>query len=60
VEKTIIDLITANPKTTTKNRLFATGLTRRGVEYQLNKLKESGKIERIGSDKGGSWKANPD
>lgn len=58
VEKTIIDLITDNPKTTTKNRLLATGLTRRGVEYQLNKLKETGKIERIGSDKGGYWEVN--
>jgi len=58
VEKTIIDLITDNPKTTTKNMISATGLTRRGVEYQLNKLKEIGKIERIGSDKGGYWKIN--
>jgi ATP-dependent DNA helicase RecG len=56
VEKTIIDLIINNPKTTTKNMMSATGLSRRGVEYQLNKLKEIGMIERIGSDKGGYWK----
>ncbi|HUM89349.1 MAG TPA: ATP-binding protein [Prolixibacteraceae bacterium] len=60
VEKIIIDLINANPKTTTKNMISATGLTRRGVEYQLNKLKETGKIERIGPDKGGFWKVNQD
>lgn len=52
-EKTIIDLITDNPKSTTKNMISTTGLTRSGIEYQLNRLKESGKIERICSDKGG-------
>ncbi len=60
VEKTIIDLIIENPKTTTKSMMIATGLSRRGVEYQLNNLKESGKIDRIGPDNGGSWKVNPD
>lgn len=59
-KKTIINLITVNPKTTTKNIISATGLTRRGLEYQLKKLKETGKIERIGSDKGGYWKVNQD
>jgi predicted HTH transcriptional regulator len=58
VEKTIIDLIKVNPKSTTKTMMVATGLTRRGVEYQLNKLKELGKIERIGPDRGGYWKVN--
>lgn len=60
VEKTIIDLITGNPKSTTKSMMVVSGLTRRGVEYQLNKLKELGKIERVGPDKGGYWKVNPD
>ena len=56
VEEIIVDLIRENPKITTKDMTTATGLSRRGVEYQLNKLKESGKIERIGPDKGGVWK----
>ena len=43
------------PTITTKEMITATGLTRRGVEYQLNKLKEAGIIERIGPDKGGKW-----
>jgi ATP-dependent DNA helicase RecG len=34
----------------------ATGLSRRGVEYQLGKLKDSGKLTRIGSTKAGYWK----
>ena len=32
-----------------------TGLTRRGVEWNLKKLKEGGQISRIGPDKGGHW-----
>ncbi len=32
-----------------------TGLTRRGVEWNPDKLKKSGKIRRIGPDKGGHW-----
>jgi predicted HTH transcriptional regulator len=56
VENIIKNLILENPKITTKNMIKATGLTRRGVEYHLNKLKDSGKIERVGSDRGGYWK----
>ena len=53
VEKTITELIQRRPKVTTKKMIKATGLTRRGVEYNLNKLKNNGIIERIGPDKGG-------
>jgi ATP-dependent DNA helicase RecG len=34
------------------------GLTRRGIEWNLSRLKEKGLIERIGPDKGGHWKVN--
>jgi ATP-dependent DNA helicase RecG len=34
------------------------GLTRRGVEWNLRKLKEDGIIRRIGSDRGGYWEIN--
>ena len=53
--KTIITLIKSNPKVTAKEMSNATGLTRRGVEYHLTKLKEQGKLVRIGSTKMGSW-----
>jgi ATP-dependent DNA helicase RecG len=56
VENIIKNLILENPKITTKNMIKATGLTRKGVEYQLNKLKDSGKIERVGPDRGGYWR----
>jgi len=59
VEKTgekIIDLIHQNPEITIKEIQEATGLTRRGVEYNIDKLKKEGVLERIGADKGGYWK----
>ena len=36
-----ISMIKENPKITAKDMITATGLSRRGVEYQLNKLKEA-------------------
>jgi len=32
------------------------GITTRAVEKQLSKLKSSGKLKRVGPDKGGKWK----
>ena len=34
----------------------ATSHTLRGIKYQLNKLKNSGKIERVGPTNGGYWR----
>ena len=58
VEKTvekIIQLILANPLITARQLEEETGLTRRGVEWNIKKLKEDGILERIGPDKGGYW-----
>ncbi|AWW29447.1 hypothetical protein DN752_04415 [Echinicola strongylocentroti] len=45
-----------NAKIAIKELGKLTGLTRQGVEYNIKKLNEEGRIERIGPDKGGSWK----
>jgi len=58
VEKTvekILALIQGNTAITQNELIVATGLTRRGVEWNLKKLKEAGRIRRIGPDKGGHW-----
>jgi ATP-dependent DNA helicase RecG len=58
VEKTvekILDAIKSNPKITQNELAEITGLTRRGIEWNLAKLKEKGIIERIGPAKGGHW-----
>jgi len=58
VEKTvekILDAIKSNPKITQNELAEIAGLTRRGIEWNLAKLKEKGIIERIGPAKGGHW-----
>lgn len=58
VEKTvvkIIALIRDNPKITQRELMSVTGLTRRGIEWNLKKLKEDGIICRVGSARSGYW-----
>ena len=55
VEK-ILAAIINNPQITQVELAKMSGLTRRGVEYNLSKLKEKELIVREGSDKGGYWK----
>jgi len=58
VEKTrekLLDAIKSNPKITQKELAEATGLTRRGIEWNLKELKKKGLLRRIGPDKGGHW-----
>jgi ATP-dependent DNA helicase RecG len=52
VEK-IIEEIIKNSQITTQELILITGLTRRGVEWNISKLKEKGVLKRVGPDKGG-------
>ena len=54
VEK-ILEAIKSNPKITQNELAEIAGLTRRGIEWNLAKLKEKGILERIGPAKGGHW-----
>jgi ATP-dependent DNA helicase RecG len=51
----IIEAINNEPGITIPELMVKTDLSRRGVEYQLNKLKNENIIKRIGSAKGGHW-----
>ena len=58
VEKTVEKTVSAmndNPSITQQQLVKTTGLSRRGIEWQLNQLKAKGIIRRIGPDKGGRW-----
>ena len=58
VEKTVEKIILAmrnNPKITQKELETITGLKRRGIEWNIKKLKEKRIIKRIGPAKGGYW-----
>ena len=57
VEK-IFDLIKPDPQITQKQIMDKTGLTRRGVEWNLKKLKDDGRIKRVDPDKGGHWEVS--
>ena len=51
----ILRHIQENPSITQQELSGKTGLTRRGIEWNLEKLKEKGILKRIGPDKGGYW-----
>lgn len=48
-------LMKENPYITTKQIAENIGLTIRGVEENIKKLKKSNRIRRVGGDKGGHW-----
>ncbi|MFA6569313.1 MAG: winged helix-turn-helix domain-containing protein [Victivallales bacterium] len=54
VEK-ILALLRSNSRITQKEIISETGLSRRGVEWNLKELKKAGRIRRIGSDRSGNW-----
>jgi len=51
----IISAIRKNTYITIQGLKEITGLTDKGVEWNLSKLKKEGKLKRIGPDKGGHW-----
>ncbi|HOO84785.1 MAG TPA: hypothetical protein PLS94_09490 [Prolixibacteraceae bacterium] len=51
-------LFKINTNITITELKIKTNLSRRGVEYQLKKLKEGHIIQRIGPAKGGYWEIN--
>lgn len=52
----IIQLLSENPTYSAKKLSESLGISVKGIEKQLAKLKTQGRISRIGSAKGGSWK----
>ena len=51
----ILKLIRINPRITRDELARKTGLSVRGIEWNLNKMKEKNIIKRTGPKKGGSW-----
>ena len=56
----ILRLIKENPEIITAEVAEKSGVTTKGVEWNLKKLKAEGRIRRIGSDKGGYWEVISD
>jgi Fic family protein len=54
----ILALLRENPRHTTRMLAAAVGISGKGVEKQLAKLKAAGLIARVGAAKGGYWQVN--
>ncbi len=52
----ILELIRKTPDITMALLADETGLTPKGIEWQIAQLKKNGLLERVGPDKGGHWK----
>ena len=51
----ILSYLSANPGATTGDLIEVTGLSTSGVEKNIRELKASGRLKRVGADKGGHW-----
>ncbi len=51
----ILELISASPGITISEIADRLGMTKRGVDKNIKRLKEQGIIRRVGPDKGGHW-----
>lgn len=57
--ETILKMISKNPKITTREIAAACSITEDGAAYHIKKLKQNGRITRIGGARyGGEWKVN--
>lgn len=55
-QKKIIELIKENPSVTRKEMAEKIGISADGIKYNLNKLKQTNILTRVGSDRSGTWK----
>ena len=51
----ILGLIRVNADISMETMACSLGVTRKGVEWQVRKLKQSGVLRRVGPDNGGHW-----
>ena len=54
-EDAALSMLRENPEVTTVEVVEITGLTLAGVNWNIRKLKEHGKLRRVGARRGGHW-----
>ncbi|MBI5103137.1 MAG: winged helix-turn-helix transcriptional regulator [Nitrospirae bacterium] len=52
----ILDLISEDPSVSTEEMSKRIGITKKGIEWQIMRMKKEGILQRIGPAKGGYWK----
>jgi ATP-dependent DNA helicase RecG len=55
----ILRAIQGDPEITMAKLARETGLTPKGIEWNIRKLKDAGVLKRIGPDRGGRWEVVP-
>ena len=50
-----MELLSAHPDLTQAGMVSALGISRQAIQKHLVKLKEAGRLRRIGPDRGGHW-----
>ncbi len=53
--ETILRIVRENPRVTSDELAQELGITRKGVEWHVSKLKKEGMLKRVGPDNGGQW-----
>ena len=56
----ILRILKQSPEMTIGQSSSAIGITTRSIERNLKKLKETGRLRRVGPDKGGRWEVQDD
>lgn len=51
----ILRLVRENPQVSADELADALGITRKGVEWQIGRMKKQGLLKRVGPDRGGHW-----
>ena len=51
----ILRRMAENPQITTSELAEEIGVTRKGIDWQINRLKQAGLIQRMGPARGGHW-----
>jgi len=51
----ILSILKATPYITINELVEIVGISQKGAEWQMAKLKKEGRVKRIGPDKGGHW-----
>lgn len=55
VQRTIVKLIRMNPSISKNEMMIKGNLSKKAVDYNINKLKAIGILKRVGPDRGGHW-----
>ena len=57
-EKKVVKLILKNPEMTQDKMAEIMGMSKNGIRYVMNKLKNKGILVRVGATKKGKWSIN--